>query len=65
MFRYGHIIVIITDICSKINIRGVIMKKWSVPSMVTVSAEKLSEVMVASACTLYNANCVLIRALGD
>lgn len=41
------------------------MKKWSVPSMVTVSAEKLGEVMVASACTLYNANCVLIRGLSD
>lgn len=39
------------------------MKKWSVPSMVTVSAEKLGEVMVASACTLYNGDCVLIRTL--
>ena len=39
------------------------MKKWSVPSMVTVSSEKLGEVMVASACTLYNADCILFRVL--
>ena len=39
------------------------MKKWSVPSMVTVSSEKLGEVMVASACTLYNADCILFRLL--
>jgi len=39
------------------------MKKWSIPSLVTVSAEKLSEVMVASACTLYNGQCILLRTL--
>ena len=39
------------------------MKKWSVPSMVTVSAEKLGEVMVASACTLYSGQCILVRSL--
>lgn len=43
---------------------GVCMKKWAVPSMVTVSAEKLGDVMVASACTLYNGDCVLVRSLG-
>ena len=39
------------------------MKKWTVPSMVTVSSEKLGEVMVASACTIYNADCILVRTL--
>ncbi len=41
------------------------MKKWSTPTMVTVSKEQISGVMVASACPLYDIGCDIIRAWAD